>query len=113
MYPHSRAGLCMIAQLCPKISQFIELIKFDIASENDRNVSAGLFSISEDRRKYKSQFADKTYDLRSNSTSIKISSIRIFVCMMLFLFLNINASFYLLIRLTMPIYHWYWYHREF
>jgi len=80
MYPHLRAGLCVIAQPCPKISQFIKLIKF-MASQVEMVVMCLLAYLVFLKIKYESQIGDKTYDFRSNSTSIKISSIRIFVYM--------------------------------
>ncbi|XP_018303056.1 uncharacterized protein, partial [Mycetomoellerius zeteki] len=110
-YPHTRSGVCVIAQPHSKISQYIRLLKF-----MSPEVIVGivitcllayvLFTKSEGYIKASLQVIRLVICVGILHPP-KISSTRIFICMILILFLNINALFqsHLSALLTVPIYY--------
>ncbi|EGI64799.1 hypothetical protein G5I_06989, partial [Acromyrmex echinatior] len=110
-YPHTRTGICVIAQPRSKVSQYTKLIKF-----MSPEVIVGivimcllayvLFTKSEGYIKAGLQVIRLVICVGILHPP-KISSTRIFVCMILILFLNINALFqsHLSALLTVPIYY--------
>ncbi|KAL6259196.1 hypothetical protein P5V15_009115 [Pogonomyrmex californicus] len=110
-YPHTRSGLCVIAQPNREISQFIKLIKF-----MSPKVMVGIivicllayviFVITEGCMKAGLQVIRLIVCVGILHPPT-IDSTRIFLCMILFLFLNINALFqsHLSSLLTVPVYY--------
>ncbi|XP_011684737.1 PREDICTED: uncharacterized protein LOC105448073 [Wasmannia auropunctata] len=110
-YPHTRSGLCVIAQPRPEVSQFHKLIKFLSPEVIVGIVIMCLLAYV--------IFVKKQGYMKATLQVIrliicvgilhppKISSTRIFICMMLILFLNINALFqsHLSALLTVPVYY--------
>ncbi|KYN06922.1 PREDICTED: uncharacterized protein LOC108782633 [Cyphomyrmex costatus] len=110
-YPHTRSGLCVIAQPRSKVSQYIRLIKF-MSPEVIIGIAITcllayvLFTKSEGYIKASLQVIRLVICVGILHPP-KISSTRIFVCMILILFLIINALFqsHLSALLTVPIYY--------
>ncbi|XP_029170078.1 uncharacterized protein LOC114939817 [Nylanderia fulva] len=110
-YPHTRSGLCVIAQAKNELSEFMKIIMF-LSPE----VMAGLITIC--LLTY-AIFTRIVGYIKAGLEVIrliscvgflhlpKVDSTRIFICMVFILFININAIFesHLSSLLTLPVYH--------
>ncbi|XP_036146792.1 uncharacterized protein LOC105828256 [Monomorium pharaonis] len=110
-YPHTRSGLCVIAQPRQEVSQFTKLIKF-LSPEVIAGVviicllTYTIFTKNEGYLKASLQVLRLMVCVGILHPP-KVSSTRIFLCMTLILFLNINALFqsHLSALLTVPVYY--------